>query len=129
MASMSGHLCTTRWRWPLSNRNCVQTTVHFGLFIITIYVFLACVYFDLPYGLGLASWDVLLSDTELTLLLNQLAIIVTNSHALVFNCIWSDLGRVKEHMSIAGYQDIHPVYVHKPQQNAKELIGFTRLTL
>ena len=61
----------------------------------------------------------LLSDTEFELLLAQLAIIVTNSHALVFNCIWSDLGRVKNHMLTAGYQDIHPVYVHKPQQNAK----------
>jgi hypothetical protein len=72
----------------------------------------------MPYGLGVAPWDVLLSDAELEIFFQQLA--VTNrarSHCLVLGVVWHDSGRVRKFMGDNGYLDIHPIYPVKPQQN------------
>jgi hypothetical protein len=78
------------------------------------------VYFDTPYGLGLADWDIKMTTAEFDIFFKQLAVINTaRNHVLCLHCHWSDLGRVAEAMTGAGYEDIHPMYVYKPQQNQK----------
>ena len=72
----------------------------------------------MPYGLGVAPWEVLLTDTELEIFFQQLA--VTNrarTHCLVLGCAWHDGGRIRQRMLDNGYHDTHPLYPLKTQQN------------
>ena len=68
--------------------------------------------------MGLADWDVLLSDVELETLFQQLAVINrARNHVLVLGCVWHDIGRIRSAMSANGYLDQHPLLVYKPMQN------------
>ena len=74
----------------------------------------------MPFGLGLADWDVLLTNEELEMFFRQLNIVNTSAKttlALVVH--WADAGRVKAAMEAGGYQSVHPFYVYKPNQNQK----------
>lgn len=72
----------------------------------------------MPYGMGLAEWDVLLSDVELETLFQQLAVINrARHHCLVLGCVWHDIGRLRAAMIANGYLDSHPLFVYKPMQN------------
>ena len=54
------------------------------------------VIWDMPYGLGVAPWDVLLTDHELETFFQQLAVVNrSRAHALCLGCIWHDAGRVQ----------------------------------
>ena len=76
------------------------------------------VMWDMPYGLGLADWDVLLSDAELEVFFQQLAVVNrAKSHALVLGVVWHDAGRIRKFMEDHGYFDAHCVFPCKPQQN------------
>ena len=76
------------------------------------------VYWDMPYGLDVANWDTLLSDSHLDMFFRQLAIINSApSHALVLHTHYKDAGRVQMAMEKHGYQHVHPLYVYKPTQN------------
>lgn len=76
------------------------------------------VHWDMPYGMGLADWDVLLSDQELETLFQQLAVINrARAHCLVLGCVWHEVGRIRTAMALNAYLDIHPLFVYKPQQN------------
>lgn len=80
------------------------------------------VFWDMPYGLGVAPWDVLLSDVEMETFFNQMACINRLvSFCLVLSIIYWDAGRVRNFMMRFGFVDIHPVYVYKPQQNTTGL--------
>jgi hypothetical protein len=41
-------------------------------------VWAAFIFWDMPFGLGLADWDVLLTDEELEMLFRQLTIVNTS---------------------------------------------------
>ena len=76
----------------------------------------------MPFGLGLADWDVLLTDEQLAVFFKQLAVINTSTStvmALAMVVHWTDAPRVKIAMEANGYNDVHPVYVYKPSQNQK----------
>jgi hypothetical protein len=76
------------------------------------------VIWDMPYGLGVAPWDVLLTDHELETFFQQLAVVNrSRAHALCLGCIWHDAGRVRRSMIEQGYSDSHLFGVYKPQQN------------
>ena len=62
----------------------------------------------MPFGLGLADWDILLTSEELGMFFNQLNIVNTSPKttlALVVH--WADAGRVKAAMETTGYQSVH----------------------
>ena len=72
----------------------------------------------MPYGLGLADWDVLLSDAEVALFFQQLAIMNTAAaHTLFLHIHPKDVGRMWSAMESNGYQHVHMMYVYKPQHN------------
>ena len=72
----------------------------------------------MPYGMGLAPWDVLLSDVELETFFKNLAVVNrAPAHCLVLGVVRHDMGRVRTAMLANGYSDPHPVYNCKPQQN------------
>jgi len=76
------------------------------------------VIWDMPYGIEVADWDVLLSDMQLEIFFQQL--VVTNrarAHCLVLGCVWHDAGRIRLRMLDSGYSDVHPLYAVKTQQN------------
>ena len=76
------------------------------------------VYWDMPYGMALADWDVLLSDMDVEILFQQLAVVNrARAHCLVLGCIWHDMGRIRAAMHTNGYTDMHVIVVYKPQQN------------
>jgi len=77
------------------------------------------VFWDMPYGLGLAPWDsALLTDIELETFFQQLAVVNrARQHCLVLSCVWHDAGRLRKFMMENAYSDIHPLYVYKPMQN------------
>lgn len=72
----------------------------------------------MPYGLGLAKWDVLVSDLELATFFIQLAAINrAQAHCLVLSVAWHDMGRVRAAMLENGYSDAHALFNYKPQNN------------
>ena len=74
----------------------------------------------MPFGLGVADWDVLLTDDQLTLFFRQLEIINESpSTVLALLVHFRDAGRVASAMEARGYVDVHPFYVYKPQQNQR----------
>ena len=74
----------------------------------------------MPFGLGVADWDVLLTDEQLTLFFRQLQIINTSQTTVLALIVhFKDAGRVTEAMGRFGYQDVHPFYTYKPQQNQR----------
>ena len=76
------------------------------------------IFWDMPYGMNLAAWDVLLPDADVESLFQQLAVINrATAHCLVLGCIWHDLGRMRVAMLANGYCDVHVLGVYKPQQN------------
>jgi hypothetical protein len=76
------------------------------------------VFWDMPYGMGLARCDVLLSDLELETFFKNLAVINrSQAHCLVLGCIWSDMGRIRAAMQANGYGDQHPLVNVKLMQN------------
>jgi hypothetical protein len=76
------------------------------------------VFWDMPYGLGVAHWDVLLTDVELETFGHQLACVCrARNFCLVLSVIFHDAGRIRAWMLANGFCDIHPIYVYKPQQN------------
>ena len=83
------------------------------------------IYFDMPFGLGLAEWDqAAYSPDQFADLFAQLNIVNTKSdHALVLIIHWRQAGATEYAMQKAGYTGIHPIYVQKPSQNAKGM-GF-----
>ena len=76
-------------------------------------------HWDMPYGKGLADWDMaLLTDMEVESLFQQLGVINrARNHCLVLGCVWHDVGRMRAAMAANGYLDIHPLFVYKPMQN------------
>jgi len=99
---------------------------------------LELVYWDLPFGLGLADWDQkALTPEDFSNLFNQLAIVNTApDHVIVLLCHYKETSVTVEAMTAAGYQNIHPVYHYKPAQNGEgmnfifavecSLIGYKR---
>ena len=80
------------------------------------------VYWDMPYGLNLAPWDVLLSDEELEAFFDQLAVINrARNHCLVLGAPWFEGGRLRNAMVTKGYLDTHVLSVIKPMQNTTGL--------
>ena len=80
------------------------------------------VYMDMPYGLGVAPWDVLFSDVEMETVFVQMACINrAGCFCLMLSIIYHDAGRVRAFMIRFGFLDIHPLYVYKPQQNTTGL--------
>ena len=80
------------------------------------------VFMDMPYGLGVAPWDVLFSDVEMETFFTQMACINRAvSFCLMLSIVYHDAGRVRACMIRFGFVDIHPVYVYKPQQNTTGL--------
>ena len=78
------------------------------------------VFWDMPFGLGVADWDVKLSDLEIQMLFKQLDIINTATSWVVCLVVHvRDYGRVERLMEDHGFVDIHPFYVYKPNQNQK----------
>ena len=76
----------------------------------------------MPYGLGLAPWDTLLTDAELENFFQQIAVINrARWHCLVLSCIWHDAGRVRSLMMANGYSDCHVIVGYKPMQNVPGL--------
>ena len=72
----------------------------------------------MPYGLGLAPWDVLLSDSELETFGNQLSCVnKSRAFALVVSITVFDATRIRTWMIAHGFSDVHPLYVYKPKQN------------
>ena len=72
----------------------------------------------MPYGMALAEWDVLLSEMDVEILFQQLAVINrARAHCLILGCIWHDMGRIRLAMLANGYTDVHVLVVYKPQQN------------
>lgn len=72
----------------------------------------------MPYGLDVAEWDVLLSDAEIELLFQQLAIMNTASaHTIFLHVHPKDIGRIWKALETNGYQHVHLLYVYKPQHN------------
>ena len=84
------------------------------------FVFSGLIFWDMPFGLGVADWDTLLTDPQLEMLFNQLKIINTSrSTVLALVVHFRDIGRVAKAMEENGYRDVHPFYVYKPQQNRR----------
>ena len=80
------------------------------------------VFMDMPYGLGVAPWDVLFSDVEMETFFTQMACINRAvSFCLMLSIVYHDAGRVRAFMMRFGFVDIHPLYVYKPQQNTTGL--------
>ena len=76
------------------------------------------VFWDMPYGLLVAPWDVLLTDVEVEEFFKQVAVINrARNHTMVLSINCKDYGRMWTFMTQNGYSDIHPLYVYKPQQN------------
>ncbi len=74
----------------------------------------------MPYGLQLADWDQLLSDEQLEDFFTQLGVVnPARTQTLCLHVIYHDAGRVRDKMMEKGFADIHPLYVYKPQQNAR----------
>ena len=74
----------------------------------------------MPFGLGLAPWDVLLTDEELGRFFMQLNVVNTSQQTVLALVVhFADAGRVKAAMEAAGYLSVHPFYVYKPNQNVK----------
>ena len=74
----------------------------------------------MPFGLGLADWDQLLTDSQLEMFFNQLKIINTSQSTVLALIVHiRDFGRVARAMEDHGYSDVHPFYVYKPQQNRR----------
>ena len=85
----------------------------------------ALIHWDMRYGLGVADWDTLLTDSQLTLFFQQMAIINKAAHhVLTLHTHFADAGRIRKAMSDHGYQHIHPLYVYKPNQNLKGVNQF-----
>jgi len=77
-------------------------------------------HWDMPYGLDVADWDTLLTDSQLTLFFQQIAIInKATCHVITLHTHFADAGRIRAAMANHGYQHIHPLYVYKPNQNLK----------
>ena len=76
------------------------------------------IYWDMPYGLSIADWDVLLTDSEAALFFQQLAIMNTASaHTIFLHVHPKDIGRIWHMMESNGYQHVHILHVYKPQHN------------
>ena len=74
----------------------------------------------MPFGLGLADWDVLLTDEQLKMFFRQLAIVNScPSTVLALVVHFTDAGRVAKAMEEHGYTGVHPFYVYKPTQNQR----------
>ena len=74
----------------------------------------------MPFGLGLADWDVLLTDEQLKMFFRQLAIVNScPSTVLALVVHFTDAGRVAKAMEEHGYIGVHPFYVYKPTQNQR----------
>ena len=68
--------------------------------------------------MGLARWDVLLSDLELETFFKNVGFVNrAQNHCLVLGVIWHDMGRIRQAMLAHGYLDSHPLFNYKPQQN------------
>ena len=73
------------------------------------------VFWDMPFGLGLADWDVLLTDVELETFFNQLIVInIAEKYTLALLVYLKDVSRVWAAMEKAGFRDVHAVYIYKP---------------
>ena len=62
------------------------------------------VFWDMPYALLVAPWDVLLTDMEVEEFFKQVA--VTNRarhHTMVLSIPWKDAGRMANFMTLNGY--------------------------
>ena len=78
------------------------------------------IFWDMPFGLGLAEWDVLLTDDELQTFFLQLSVINKSDKTVIALVVhWTDAPRVKSFMEKGGFTGVHPVYVYKPCQNQK----------
>ena len=74
----------------------------------------------MPFGLGVADWDVLLTDDQLALFFRQLEIVnMSPTTVLALIVHFKDAGRVASEMETRGFVDVHPFYVYKPQQNQR----------
>ena len=74
----------------------------------------------MPFGLGVADWDVLLTDEQLALFFRQLEIVnMSGTTVLALVVHFKDAGRVASAMESRGYVDVHPFYTYKPQQNQR----------
>ena len=75
--------------------------------------FAAFVFWDMPFGLGLAEWDVLLTDEQLKMFFRQLAIVNScTSTVLALVVHFTDAGHVAKAMEEHGYTGVHPFYVY-----------------
>jgi hypothetical protein len=82
------------------------------------------VYWDMPYGLGLGDWDVLLTDFELHTLFQQIGVVNRSaSSSIVLHTHWRDAGRVAAQLELHGYVDVQQLAIYKPMQNRKGM-GF-----
>ena len=73
----------------------------------------------MPFGLGVANWDVLLTDEQLTLFFRQLQIINTcQTTVLALVVHFKDAGRVASFMEKFGFVDVHPFYLQTPAKPA-----------
>ena len=76
------------------------------------------VFWDMPYGLLVAPWDVLLTDVDVDEFFKQMAVINrARNHTMVLSINCKDYGRMANFMALNSYTDTHPLYVYKPQQN------------
>lgn len=76
------------------------------------------VFWDMPYGMGLAPWDVALTDLELETFFKHLAVINrAQAYVLVLGVYWRDISRILAAMAANGFLDLHPLFHYKPQQN------------
>ena len=80
----------------------------------------AFVFWDMPFGLNLAEWDVLLTDEELARFFSQLAVVNSSSSTVLALVVhFTDAGRIAKAMEENGYKGVHPFYVYKPTQNQR----------
>jgi hypothetical protein len=72
----------------------------------------------MPYGLHLADWDELLSDAEVDLFFQQIAIMNTAAaHTIFLHVHPKDIGRIWTALEAKGYQHVHLLFVYKPAHN------------
>lgn len=78
------------------------------------------IFWDMPFGLGLASWDTLLPDEDLDMFFKQINVVNTSSSTVIALVVhFADAGRVKKAMEEVGFGSVHPYYVYKPGQNQR----------
>ena len=85
---------------------------------LIFFFFSALIYADLPYGIGMADWDVAMTYDELVLMLAQVMIINTAQfHTLVLWVGFDQMALTTKAMKDSGYVAVHPVFHNKIDAN------------